>query len=55
MVSSQNKKESQDPWWVRWFLIGVSVSFLTMLLLLPLIVIFQEAFSKGIAFYIRSL
>lgn len=55
MVSSQNKKQSQDPWWVRWFLIGVSVSFLTMLLLLPLIVIFQEALSKGIAFYIRSL
>ena len=55
MVSSKSKLQSQDPWWVRWLLIGVSISFLTFLLLLPLIVIFREALAKGIAFYIRSL
>lgn len=55
MDSSKTKLYSQDPWWVRWLLIGVTISFLTFLLLLPLIVIFQEALAKGIAFYIRSL
>lgn len=55
MSTSTNKLQAQDPWWVRWLLIGVSVTFLTFLLLLPLIVIFQEALAKGIAFYIRSL
>ncbi|XZE32680.1 sulfate ABC transporter permease subunit CysW [Pirellulaceae bacterium SH501] len=55
MSTSTNKLQAQDAWWVRWLLIGVSVTFLTFLLLLPLIVIFQEALAKGIAFYIRSL
>lgn len=55
MDPSKTKLHSQDPWWVRWLLIGISISFLTFLLLLPLIVIFQEALVKGIAFYIRSL
>ncbi|XZE46523.1 sulfate ABC transporter permease subunit CysW [Pirellulaceae bacterium SH467] len=56
MGSSKTKSlQSKDPWWVRWILISISVAFLTFLLLLPLIVIFQEALSKGIAFYIQSI
>ncbi|AMV33221.1 Sulfate transport system permease protein CysW [Pirellula sp. SH-Sr6A] len=56
MGSSKTKPlQSTDPWWVRWMLIGISVAFLTFLLLLPLIIIFQEALSKGIAFYIQSI
>jgi sulfate transport system permease protein len=37
--------------WVRWLLIGVSLVFFTVFLLLPLITVFAEAFRKGFSVY----
>jgi sulfate transport system permease protein len=41
--------------WVRWALIGVAVGFLLIFLLMPLIIVFFEAFSKGIGTYFGAI
>lgn len=43
-----------EPAVVRWLLIGTALLFLGLLLLLPLAVIFTEAFKKGSALYLES-
>jgi sulfate transport system permease protein len=43
-----------EPLWVRWLLIGISISFLALFLLVPLAAVFAEAFRKGIAAYFAS-
>jgi sulfate/thiosulfate transport system permease protein len=44
-----------EPRWVRWLLIGVTLGFLGLFLLMPLLVVFTEALSQGWAAYGRSL
>lgn len=39
---------------VRWVLIGISIGFLTLFLLLPLLAVFTEALRKGISVYLAS-
>jgi sulfate/thiosulfate transport system permease protein len=39
----------------RWSLTGVALVFLALFLVVPLIAVFTEAFSKGITFYFESL
>ncbi len=41
--------------WVKWSLISVALFFVTLLLLIPLISIFQQAFASGLEAYITSL
>lgn len=43
-----------DPWWVRSIVISISIAFVTLMLILPLSVIFWEAFRKGISTYIAA-
>ena len=43
-----------EPALVRWILIGTALLFLSLLLLLPLAVIFTEALKKGAASYLES-
>jgi sulfate/thiosulfate transport system permease protein len=40
---------------VRWFLIATAIAFLALFLLLPLVVVFTQALSKGLRLYIESL
>ncbi|HLH94430.1 MAG TPA: sulfate ABC transporter permease subunit CysW [Xanthobacteraceae bacterium] len=44
-----------DPAWVRWSIISIVVAFLALLIVLPLITVFAEALSKGIAAYLAAL
>ena len=44
-----------DPTWVRWLLICMSVCFLGLFIVLPLINVFTQAFSKGVEAYIAAL
>jgi sulfate/thiosulfate transport system permease protein len=44
-----------EPRWVRWLLIGVTLAFLGLFLLMPLLVVFTEALSRGWAAYVSSL
>ena len=43
------------PQWMRTLFIGTSVAFVALLILLPVISVFTEAFRKGVAFYIASI
>jgi sulfate transport system permease protein len=44
-----------EPAWVRWILITIAVAFLTIFVVLPLVVVFTEAFSRGVATYLGAL
>ena len=41
--------------WVRWTLIGVAVTFLSVFLFLPLAVVFSSALEKGFSVYLAAL
>jgi sulfate transport system permease protein len=40
---------------VKWMLIGLTLLFTLLFLILPVLVIFQQAFSKGILLYLKNL
>ncbi len=40
-----------EPRWVRWLLIAIALLFLTLILVLPLITVFTQAFRKGLEVY----
>jgi sulfate transport system permease protein len=44
-----------EPWLVRAVIIAVAVTFLTVFVVLPLVVVFAQAFSKGIGAYFSAL
>jgi sulfate transport system permease protein len=44
-----------EPWLVRVVMIAVAVTFLTVFVVLPLVVVFAQAFSKGIGAYFTAL
>jgi sulfate transport system permease protein len=44
-----------EPRLVRGIVIGFAVTFLTVFVILPLALVFLEAFSKGIGFYLKAL
>jgi sulfate/thiosulfate transport system permease protein len=44
-----------EPAWVKWLLIGSALLFLTFFLFVPLVVVFVEAFKKGIEVYFASI
>jgi sulfate/thiosulfate transport system permease protein len=41
--------------WVRWLLTGIALVFLALFLVVPLVAVFCQALSKGVAFYFESL
>jgi sulfate transport system permease protein len=44
----------QDPTWVRFLVISISITFVALMLVLPLGVVFWEAFRKGVSAYLDS-
>ncbi len=55
-IKSQSAHESRtEPKFVRYTLIGIAVTFLTVFVVLPLIVVFTQAFSNGISAYLGAL
>jgi len=44
-----------DPRWVRALLIGIALAFLGLFLVLPLVTVFAQAFSKGIGVYVDAI
>jgi sulfate transport system permease protein len=44
-----------EPWLVRAVIIAITVTFLTVFVVLPLVVVFAQAFSKGIGAYFTAL
>ena len=44
-----------EPAWVRWTLISIALSFLTVFLFIPLGLVFAEAFKKGLGVYLAAV
>ncbi|MYN01795.1 sulfate ABC transporter permease subunit CysW [Pseudoduganella sp. DS3] len=44
-----------EPRWVRWTLIGVALTFLTLFLFVPLVAVFTEALKKGWDVYAEAI
>jgi len=53
-TASPTRPALNDPPWLRWTLLGVTLLFISLFLLLPLIVVFKEALSKGVSAYFAS-
>ena len=56
MTQNANRiqRETNDPWWVRATIVSISISFVALMLVLPLGVIFFEAFRKGVSVYLKA-
>lgn len=52
---TRSRRAASDPLWLRIVLIGLSISFIGVLLVLPLIVVFVEALRNGVGGYFASL
>ncbi len=54
LTGGKTRAAANDPAWLRMLLVGISVSFVVLFLVLPLAVIFIEAFRQGVGMYLRS-
>ena len=48
-------RATSEPAWVRWVLIGITLTFLSLFLFIPLAAVFTEALRKGFDTYIAAL
>ncbi len=51
----ERPRGTSEPAWVRRFLIGIALSFLTIFLFVPLAFVFTQAFAKGIGVYFAAI
>ena len=49
------RRAHEDPTWVRWLLIGTALAVMTLLVIVPLVNVFVEAFADGLAAYWQNL
>ncbi|MCG6205675.1 sulfate ABC transporter permease subunit CysW [Rhodopseudomonas sp. HC1] len=54
-AAASRRAAHTEPAWVRLVVIGFAVAFLTVFVVLPLALVFSEALSKGIGFYLSAL
>jgi len=54
-VHTANRLANREPAWVRWLLISIALLFLGSFLVLPLGIVFIQAFSKGWSVYLNAL
>ncbi len=52
---NKSRRAANDPLWLRVLLIGLSLGFVGVLLVLPLVVVFTEALRDGFDVYLKSL
>src|SRR4051812_4370511 len=52
---SASRRGTEESPLVKWTLIGMGLTFALLFLLLPLITVFYQAFTKGVGFYFASL
>lgn len=50
-----HQSATSEARWIRWTLISIAMLFLALFLLLPLIIVFTEAFAKGTGVYIAAI
>jgi sulfate/thiosulfate transport system permease protein len=52
---SHTNKATTEALWIRVLLISIALTFLAMFLVLPLVVVFKEAFTKGVGVYLAAV
>jgi sulfate/thiosulfate transport system permease protein len=52
---SYNSRATTEPAWVRYVLLGIALTFLTLFLFVPLVSVFIEAFKKGWEVYVAAI
>ena len=50
-----HRSPTTEPVFVRWLLIAVALLFMALFLVIPLMAVFAQAFSKGIGYYLHTL
>jgi sulfate/thiosulfate transport system permease protein len=53
-LPEKSRAATRDPLWLRVLLIGTSAAFTSLLLVLPLVVVFAEALRDGVGAYLKS-
>ncbi|MFN0018378.1 MAG: sulfate ABC transporter permease subunit CysW [Pirellulaceae bacterium] len=53
-ASGKSNAAAKDPAWLKYLLITISVLFVSLFLVLPLAVVFLEAFRKGLSVYLQT-
>jgi sulfate/thiosulfate transport system permease protein len=48
-------RATRDPAWARWLLTAIALVFLAFFLVLPLAVVFAQAFEKGLGYYLAAI
>ncbi len=51
----QSQRGTEEAPFIKWTLISIALVFCFVFLLLPLLNVFAQAFSKGVAYYVQSL
>lgn len=51
----ENNPATRESNWVKWTIVGISLSFFALFLLMPLVVVFYEALRKGWQAYLMAL
>jgi sulfate transport system permease protein len=51
----QSSNATREPTWIKWLIIGVSLTFFVTFLLMPLFAVFFEALRKGWSVYFHAL
>ena len=54
ILPEEHTRPTTERPWVRWTLIGIAVAFMAMVLVLPLVLVFVEAFRKGAETYFEA-
>ncbi|MCX7176402.1 MAG: sulfate ABC transporter permease subunit CysW [Proteobacteria bacterium] len=54
-LSTARSASTEEPPWVRWCLIFLALSFLTLFLFVPLATVFHQALKKGVAVYLNAI
>ena len=54
-TTTASKRGTEESPWVKWLLISIALIFSVVFLFLPLFNVFAQAFSKGLAYYWKSL
>lgn len=52
---ARSRPSRTEPWLIRWVVIGLSLAFLGVFLVLPLATVFVQAFARGIVPYFNAL
>lgn len=55
LLASRWRRATEEPAWLRWTLVGIALTFLTLFLILPLAVVLYSAFEQGLGVWWQAI